>query len=217
MQSLVFTFRGLYVVLFLHYKVQICKCVFEIRHYHPGIMKRKWKSSKCFILGDPSVMVLTAAVVFQVACKLPLLLKVSEAVAQLLTNLLPLSPLIEQSREEKALHTGAVPAGRKWVLCFPSRSSVLHRSCSWWLRPALCMDAAGRAWGCVATGMSTYHRHAVSAGLIVGCLSKREIRRAGCKYFSLLSSFLSSFGRREALNKACGASPPLSACFISRN
>lgn len=43
LQSLVFTFRDLYVVLFLHYRVQVCKCVFEIRQYHPGIVKRKWK------------------------------------------------------------------------------------------------------------------------------------------------------------------------------
>lgn len=41
LQSLVFTFRALYVVLFLHYRVQVCKCVFEIRQYHPGIMERK--------------------------------------------------------------------------------------------------------------------------------------------------------------------------------
>lgn len=41
LQSLVFTFRDLYVVLFLHYRVQVCKCVFEIRQYHPGIMERK--------------------------------------------------------------------------------------------------------------------------------------------------------------------------------
>lgn len=107
----------------------------------------KGKSSKCFILGDPSVVVLTAAVVFQVACNLQLLLKVSEAVAQLLTNLLPLSSLIEQSREGKALHPGAPRAGGKLMLCFPTRSSVLHRSCSWWLRPDLRVDAAGKAWG----------------------------------------------------------------------
>lgn len=43
LQSLVFTFRDLYVVLFLHYRVQICKCVFEIRQYRPGKMKRKLK------------------------------------------------------------------------------------------------------------------------------------------------------------------------------
>lgn len=43
LQSLVFTFRNLYVVLFLHYRVQVCKCVFEIRQYHPAIMKKEWK------------------------------------------------------------------------------------------------------------------------------------------------------------------------------
>lgn len=139
----------------------------------PWYNEKEMKEFKMLYFGGSFIMVLTATVVFQVACNLQLLLKVSEAVAQLLTNLLPLSPLIEQSREWKALHPGAVHVGRKWC-CFPSRSSVLHRSCSWWLRPALHVDAAGRAWGHVATRMSTHH-YALSASLIVGCLSKREI------------------------------------------
>lgn len=202
-------------MLFLHFRVQICNCVFEIRRYHPGIMKSKWKSSKCFILGDPLVVVLTAAVVFQVACNLQLLLKVSEAVAQLLTNLLPLSPLIEQSWEGKALHPEAVRAGRKWVL-FPIKVFSCLQVLLMVIKTSSSCGCCWKSLGLVATRMSTHH-HALSACLIVGCLSKREIRRAGFKYLGLLFSFLSSFSSRGALNKARGASPSLSACFISRN
>lgn len=180
-------------MLFLHYRVQICKCVFEIRRYRPGILKGKWKErvQMLCILGSFTCGVDSSCNKVSGWTQLKIHIEHLSGISRARNKSFTSSPMNCTVTRRKSFVSRSCPCWLETNVFLPIKIftplrvlfMISSRPCSRWC----CLV---EALGYVATRMSV-HCQAMSASLIAGCLPKqKEIWRAGCKNLPLLSSSL---------------------------